>query len=94
MIRLTVDAFGISVLPPAVITRELSSQQVQFLKVTRAFPSLMLHASHRVTQAHPVIGSLVSLARQVARDFSREHGPDVLELPDGSDSPLEAVQGT
>jgi DNA-binding transcriptional LysR family regulator len=85
MIRLTMDGFGVSALPPAVITRELATGQLQSLNVAKAFPSLILLASHRVSHPHPIIGSIVSLARQVARDFSVEHGTEIVALPDAQD---------
>jgi DNA-binding transcriptional LysR family regulator len=87
IISLTVDGFGVSALPPATITRELASQKLHFLNVTKAFPSLALLACHRAGQAHSIVGAMVSLARQVARDFSLEHGTEMAVLPDGADHP-------
>ena len=74
MIRLAVDGFGIAVLPPAVITRELAGQQLEVLQVARSFPDLVMTACHQLVPAHPAILPLVSLARQVVLDFSQQHG--------------------
>lgn len=90
MIRLSMDGFGVSVLPPAVITRELAGGQLYSLNVTKTFPGLMLYASHRTSHAHPVIGSILSLARQVARDFSVGHGAEIVTLPDAAEDHLSS----
>ncbi len=82
MIRLAVEGFGISVLPPAVITDELANQRLQVLQLSRPFPDLVLSACHQVAPAHPVIAPLVSLARQVVSDFGQQHGSaEVVVLP-------------
>jgi DNA-binding transcriptional LysR family regulator len=82
MIRLTIDGFGISVLPPAVITQELAERKLQLLEVDKPFPHLTLYATYRAAPAHPIAASAVSLARQVAREFSDEHGPAIAQAPD------------
>lgn len=82
MIRLTLDGFGISVLPPAVVTQELADRKLQVLDVSTPFPDLTLFATYRGAPAHPIAASAVSLARQVAREFSAEHGPEVARIPD------------
>jgi DNA-binding transcriptional LysR family regulator len=84
MIRLTIDGFGISVLPPAVVTQELAERKLQVLEVNRPFPGLTLYATYRGAPAHPIAASAVALARQVAREFSDEHGPEVARTPDQS----------
>lgn len=84
MIRLATDGFGITVLPPAVITQELAEQKLQILKVAQPFPSLVLFATYRGAPAHPIAASAVSLARQVAREFSEEHGTEIAVVPNHS----------
>ncbi|WP_151448903.1 LysR family transcriptional regulator [Lacisediminimonas profundi] len=81
MIRLAVDGFGVAVLPPAVITHELASQRLQLLETRQSFPDLVLSASHRPAPVHPVVASLVSLARQVVSDFSLQHGTGMAVVP-------------
>ncbi|MGI4985747.1 MAG: LysR family transcriptional regulator [Janthinobacterium lividum] len=68
MIRLVIDGFGVAVLPPAIIRRELDERALEVLDVDSRFPDLPLVASVR-TDSHPFTGHIVELAVQAARDF-------------------------
>ncbi|MCY0385749.1 LysR family transcriptional regulator [Robbsia sp. Bb-Pol-6] len=69
MIRLVVDGFGVAVLPPAIIQRELDEQALEVLDVVPHFPSLPLVASVRA-DSHPFTGNIVELAVQASHDFA------------------------
>ncbi|MGI4862158.1 MAG: LysR family transcriptional regulator [Janthinobacterium lividum] len=68
MIRLVVDGFGVAVLPPAIIRRELNEHALEVLDVNSHFPDLPLVATVR-TDSHPFAGNIAELAVQAARDF-------------------------
>ena len=68
MIRLVADGFGVSVLPPAIIQRELRERTLEVLDVESGFVPLPLVASYRL-QSHPMAARIADLASREARAF-------------------------
>ncbi|MEI6001049.1 LysR family transcriptional regulator [Paraburkholderia bengalensis] len=81
IIRLVVDGFGIAVLPPASIARELETSQLQFLQVTHRIPPLQLVAAYRRTADSLIPESIARLALNVMLEFSLQHGPEIALFP-------------
>jgi DNA-binding transcriptional LysR family regulator len=76
MIRLVADGFGVSVLPPAIIQRELREGTLEVLDVQSGFVPLPLMASYRL-QSHPMAARIAELAGKEARAFVLALGPDL-----------------
>jgi DNA-binding transcriptional LysR family regulator len=86
IIRLVVDGFGIAVLPPAFVMRELEAGQLQLLQVTHRVPALPLLAAFRRTPDSLLSESITRLALNVVLDFSLKHGPEFAQFPPTDDS--------
>lgn len=86
IIRLVVDGFGIAVLPPAFVMRELEAGQLQLLQVTHRVPALPLLAAFRRTPDSLLSESITRLALSVVLDFSLKHGPEFALFPPTDDS--------
>ncbi|MDS0793044.1 LysR family transcriptional regulator [Burkholderia pseudomultivorans] len=86
IIRLAVDGFGVTVLPPAFVMRELSAGQLQLLQVTHRVPALPLVAAFRRTPDGLLAEAITRLALNVVLDFSLEHGPEFALLPPSDDA--------
>ena len=86
IIRLVVDGFGIAVLPPAFVMRELEAGQLQLLQVTHRVPALPLLAAFRRTPDSLLSESITRLALNVVLDFSLKHGPEFALFPPTDDS--------
>lgn len=76
MIRLVADGFGVSVLPPAIIQRELREGALEVLDVESGFVPLPLVASYRL-QNHPMAARVAELAGEQARAFVLALGPEL-----------------
>lgn len=76
MIRLVADGFGVTVLPPAIIQRELREGALEVLDVESGFVPLPLVASYRL-QSHPMAARVAELAAEQARAFVLALGPDL-----------------
>lgn len=81
MIRLVVDGFGLAMLPPAIIQRELADGDVQMLKVDTQMPDMPLVCSFRCGPETPLIQQIAAEAQQTAQDFARELPAHVARLP-------------
>ncbi|GAB3625315.1 LysR family transcriptional regulator [Pandoraea terrae] len=79
MIRLAVDGFGVTVLPPAIIQRELHEHSLQLLRVDANFPNLPLVGSFRT--GTPLAENVARLAQQTASEFALNMGPDIAIPP-------------
>ncbi|RDJ98047.1 LysR family transcriptional regulator [Paraburkholderia lacunae] len=81
IIRLVVDGFGIAVLPPAFVMRELEAGQLHLLQVTHRVPALPLVAVFRRTPDSLLPESITRLALNVVLDFSLKHGSEFALFP-------------
>jgi DNA-binding transcriptional LysR family regulator len=86
IIRLVVDGFGIAVLPPAFVMRELEAGQLQLLQATHRVPALPLVAAFRRTPDSLLAESITRLALNEVLEFSLKHGPEFALFP-----PTDAV---
>ncbi|ABO57297.1 LysR family transcriptional regulator [Burkholderia vietnamiensis] len=77
IIKLTVDGFGIAVLPRAIIRPELENGQLALLNVSRDFPDLELVGSYRAGVDSLLIERIASMSQETAREFARKSGRDV-----------------
>jgi DNA-binding transcriptional LysR family regulator len=84
MVRLVTDGFGLAMLPPAIIQRELAQGDVQLLKIDTEMPDLPLVCSYRTGPESPLIQQIAALAQQTAQDFARALPPGVARLPPAS----------
>jgi len=81
MVRLVVDGFGLAMLPPAIIQRELADGDVQMLKIDTQMPDMPLVCSYRCGPETPLIQQIASEAQQTAQDFARDQPAHVALLP-------------
>lgn len=87
MVRLVVDGFGLAMLPPAIIQRELAHGDVHMLKVDTQMPDMPLVCSYRCGPETPLVQQIALEAQQTARDFARELPAHVARLPGAHVSP-------
>ena len=87
MVRLVVDGFGLAMLPPAIIQRELAQGDVQMLQVDTQMPAMPLVCSYRSGPETPLVQQIALEAQQTARDFARELPAHVARLPAAHVSP-------
>lgn len=81
MIRLVVDGFGLAMLPPAILQRELANGDVQLLKIDTQMPDLPLVCSYRSGPETPLIQQIALEAQRTAQDFAREQPAHMAILP-------------
>jgi DNA-binding transcriptional LysR family regulator len=74
IIRLVADGFGVAVLPPAIIQRELKEGVLHVLDVQASLAPLPLVASYR-SRDHPLASRIADLARESATRFMRTPTP-------------------
>jgi DNA-binding transcriptional LysR family regulator len=84
MVRLVADGFGLAMIPPAIIRRELAQGDVQLLKVDTEMPDMPLVCSYRAGPESPLIQQIATLAQQTAQDFARALPADVARQPGAS----------
>ena len=84
MVRLVVDGFGLALLPPAIIARELREDLVQLLKLDVEMPALPLVASFRTSPENPLYEQIALLAQDTARGFARSVSNEIARVPIGS----------
>ena len=83
MVRMVVDGFGVALLPPAIISRELHEGSLQLLKVDIEMPTLPLIASFRTTPENPLYEQVALLAQDTAQAFARAATDEVARVPIG-----------
>jgi DNA-binding transcriptional LysR family regulator len=81
MVRLVVDGFGLAMLPPAIIQRELADGDVRMLKLDLQMPDMPLVCSFRCGPEVPLIQQIAAEAQRTAQDFARDLPAHVAILP-------------
>lgn len=82
MIRLACDGFGVTVVPPAIIQRELHENSLEILRVNSHFPNLSTLASFRTSAYNDIAGHVARLAQTTASEFALLASSNVA-LPQG-----------
>jgi DNA-binding transcriptional LysR family regulator len=81
LVRLVVDGFGVALIPPAIIPRELQEGDVQLLKVDAEMPALPLIGSFRTRPESPLFEQIALLAQEAAHAFARSVPNDIARVP-------------
>lgn len=81
MIRLVVDGFGVAMIPPAIIQRELADGDVRLLQIDTEMPNMPLICSYRSGPETPLFQQIATAAQQTAQDFARGLPGDVARMP-------------
>jgi DNA-binding transcriptional LysR family regulator len=81
IIRLTIDGFGISVLPTAFVLNELADKRLQLLQVNHRVCPLPLVASFRRSPDRMLAESIVRIALEVVLNFGLINGPEYALFP-------------
>jgi DNA-binding transcriptional LysR family regulator len=81
MIRLVVDGFGLAMIPPAIIQRELGDGDVQMLKIDTEMPDMPLVCSYRSGPETPLFQQIALQAQQTAQDFVHDLPAHMARLP-------------
>jgi DNA-binding transcriptional LysR family regulator len=81
MVRLVSDGFGVAMLPPAIIQRELANGELQMLQVDTLMPAMQLVCSLRSGPEAPLLQQIGLEAQQTARDFASHLPAHVARLP-------------
>ncbi len=69
IVRMTLDRIGLSLIPPAVVARELAEGTLRQVQTTLALPPLVFMASYRHALAGGLAAPLAALAREVATEW-------------------------
>ena len=88
LVRLVVDGFGVALLPPAIIARELQESSVQLLKVDVEMPALPLISSFRTSPENPLFEQIALLAQASAQTFARSVPNEIAQVPIGRNEAL------
>lgn len=81
MVRLVVDGFGVAMLPPAIIQRELDEGAIEMLRIDTHMPDMPLVCSLRAGGETPLIHEIATLAQETAQDFASDLPAHVACLP-------------
>lgn len=81
MIRLVVDGFGLAMLPPAIIQRELANGDIALLQTDAEMPNMALFCSYRSRPETRLFQQIALAAQQSAQDFARALPRDVARMP-------------
>lgn len=81
MIRLVVDGFGLAMIPPAIIQRELANGDVSLLQIDTEMPNMSLVCSYRSRPETTLFQQIAIAAQQSAQDFARGLPRDVARMP-------------
>ena len=81
MVRLVVDGFGLAMIPPAIIQRELASGDVHLLQIEAEMPNMQLVCSYRSGPETPLFQQIATVAQQTAQDFALSLPGDVARMP-------------
>jgi DNA-binding transcriptional LysR family regulator len=84
MVRLAEDGFGVALLPPAIIARELQEGTLRLLKVDAEMPALPLIGSYHTSPEYPLYEQIALLAQQTAQNFARSVSSEIARVPMGS----------
>lgn len=89
MIRLVIDGFGLAMIPPAIIQRELVDGDVCLLQTDIEMPNMALICSYRSGPETPLFQQIATMAQQEAQDFVRGLHGDAARMPaaDVADDP-------
>ena len=81
LVQLVVDAFGVALLPPAIIARELREKTVRLLNVDVEMPVLPLIGSFRSSPDSPLFEQVAGLAQESAQAFARMVPDEIARVP-------------
>lgn len=81
MVRLVVDGFGLAMIPPAIIQRELTDGDVRKLQIDAEMPNMSLVCSYRSGPETLLFQQIATVAQQTAQDFARSLPGDVARMP-------------
>ena len=81
MVRLVVDGFGLAMIPPVIIQRELADGDVRLLQIDTEMPNMSLVCSYRSGPETPLFQQIATVAQQTAQDFARGLPGDVARMP-------------
>jgi DNA-binding transcriptional LysR family regulator len=81
MIRLVVDGFGLAMIPPAIIQRELANRDVSLLHIDSEMPNMPLICSYRSRPEPRLFRQIALAAQQSAQEFVRGLPSDVARMP-------------
>lgn len=81
MVRLVADGFGLAMLPPAIIQRELAQGELQILRIDTHMPAMPLVCSLRCGPETPLVQDIAHEAQQAAQDFAGDLPAHVARLP-------------
>lgn len=94
MIRLTCDGFGVAVLPPAIIQRELHEDTLEILRVGSPFPHLTTVASFPTASYNGLAGQIARLGQAIASEFALNVGSDVALLQSSTPTMTTSSEAT
>ena len=83
LVRLVVDAFGVALIPPAIVPRELQEGTVQLLNVDLEMPVLPLIGSFRTNPDSPLFEQVALLAQETAQTYARSVPNEIARVPIG-----------
>jgi len=81
MIRLVVDGFGLAMLPPAIIQKELANGDVSVLSIDTEMPNMSLICAYRSRPETRLFQQIAIAAQQCAQDFARGLPNEVARMP-------------
>jgi DNA-binding transcriptional LysR family regulator len=81
LVQLAVDAFGVALIPPAIIARELREETVRLLNVDVEMPVLPLIASFRSSPDSPLFERVAQLAQETAQTYARSVADEIARVP-------------
>lgn len=83
LVRLVEDGFGVALIPPAIISRELREGTVQLLQIDKEMPVLPLVGSFRTSPENPLFEKIALLAQETAQSFARSVSDEIARVPIG-----------
>lgn len=83
LVRLVEDGYGVALIPPAIVPRELREGTVKLLTVKAEMPSVQLVASFRSSPENPLFEQAAVLAQETARGFARTVSTEIARIPMG-----------
>jgi DNA-binding transcriptional LysR family regulator len=83
LVRLVEDGFGVALLPPAIISRELRESTVQLLRIDAEMPVVPLVGSFLARPENPLFEQIALLAQETAQGFARSVSDEIARVPIG-----------